>query len=201
MFYYAKEQEKYFNFSLTLSPSLFTRVWLSVILSPSSHHCMYVCGCVRISWSTAEWQVMCVFKALHVNPNDQHSELREAEFYDFYEVQNLKWREVKSTTTLTRSIILKRHRWLKRERTCCGSTNSRLLSRKSFSVSVEWRGRLLWANILSLSLSLSLSLRDTRSSQMGVVQFHYMWVAILASFHWSQNKLTIKPLHGKGGRE
>jgi two pore calcium channel protein 1 len=41
-----------------------------------------------------EWQVMCVFKALHVNPNDQHSELQEAEFYDFYEVQNLKWREV-----------------------------------------------------------------------------------------------------------
>ena len=161
MFYYAKEQEKYFNFSLTLSPSLFTRVWLSVILSPSSHHCMYVCGCVRISWSTAEWQVMCVFKALHVNPNDQHSELREAEFYDFYEVQNLKWREVKSTTTLTRSIILKRHRWLKRERTCCGSTNSRLLSRTSFSVSVEWRWRLLWANILSLSLSLSLSQRYT----------------------------------------
>jgi hypothetical protein len=38
---------------------------------------------------------MCVFKALHVNPNDQHSELQEAEFYDFYEVQNLKWREVK----------------------------------------------------------------------------------------------------------
>ena len=43
---------------------------------------------------TAEWQVMCVFKALHVNPNDQHSELRDTEFYDFYEVQNLKWREV-----------------------------------------------------------------------------------------------------------
>ena len=37
---------------------------------------------------------MCVFKALHENPNDQHSELRETEFYDFYEVQNLKWREV-----------------------------------------------------------------------------------------------------------
>ena len=37
---------------------------------------------------------MCVFKALHVNPNDQHLKLRQDEFYDFYEVQNLKWREV-----------------------------------------------------------------------------------------------------------
>ena len=42
----------------------------------------------------AEWQVMCVFKALHANPNDTHSELSDKEFYDFYEVQNLKWRQV-----------------------------------------------------------------------------------------------------------
>ena len=37
---------------------------------------------------------MCVFKALHMNPSEQHTELSETEFYDFYEVQNLKWREV-----------------------------------------------------------------------------------------------------------
>ena len=43
---------------------------------------------------TAEWQVMCVFKAMHINPSEQHTELSEQEFYDFYEVQNLKWREV-----------------------------------------------------------------------------------------------------------
>ena len=49
---------------------------------------------VKISLHPAEWQVMCVFKALHVNSNDRHSELKEAEFYNFYEVQNLKWREV-----------------------------------------------------------------------------------------------------------
>jgi two pore calcium channel protein 1 len=41
-----------------------------------------------------EWQVMCVFKALHVNPSNQIAELSEAEFFDFYEIQNLKWREV-----------------------------------------------------------------------------------------------------------
>ena len=43
---------------------------------------------------TAEWQVMCVFKAMHTNPSEQHAALSEKEFYDFYEVQNLKWREV-----------------------------------------------------------------------------------------------------------
>ena len=43
---------------------------------------------------TAEWQVMCVFKALHIVRSEQCTELSEKEFYDFYEVQNLKWREV-----------------------------------------------------------------------------------------------------------
>ena len=43
---------------------------------------------------TAEWQVMCVFKAMHTNPSEQHAELSEKEFYNFYEVQNFKWREV-----------------------------------------------------------------------------------------------------------
>ena len=38
---------------------------------------------------------MCVFKALHVDPTLQHKELSQEEFYDFYEVQNLKWREVR----------------------------------------------------------------------------------------------------------
>ena len=51
--------------------------------------------------STAEWQVMCVFKALHADPSNQHSELSEAEFSDFYEVQNLKWREVSGSLSLT----------------------------------------------------------------------------------------------------
>ena len=38
---------------------------------------------------------MCEFKALHLNPSEQHAELSEREFFDFYEVQNLKWREVR----------------------------------------------------------------------------------------------------------
>ena len=37
---------------------------------------------------------MCVFKAMHTKSNKQHTELSEEGFYDFYEVQNLKWREV-----------------------------------------------------------------------------------------------------------
>ena len=37
---------------------------------------------------------MCVFKAMHKEPGEQHAELSENEFYDFYKVQNLKWREV-----------------------------------------------------------------------------------------------------------
>ena len=151
---------KIFQFLIkSLSPSLFTRVWLSVILSPSSHHCMYVCGCVRISWSTAEWQVMCVFKALHVNPNDQHSELREAEFYDFYEVQNLKWREVKSTTTLTRSIILKRTGdWRGRGRAVVQQIPASC--QESLSQWVLNGGGGFCEQIFYLSLSLSLSLSE-----------------------------------------
>ena len=49
-----------------------------------------------LSLCLAEWQIMCVFKALHKNPQQQqqHSELSLTEFYNFYEVQNFKWREV-----------------------------------------------------------------------------------------------------------
>ena len=38
---------------------------------------------------------MCVFKALHKNCHEDHTPLRKEEFYSFYEVQNLKWREVR----------------------------------------------------------------------------------------------------------
>ena len=38
---------------------------------------------------------MCVFKALHKNHHEDHTPLRKEEFYSFYEVQNLKWREVR----------------------------------------------------------------------------------------------------------
>lgn len=41
-----------------------------------------------------EWQVMCIFKALHTNPNEQHTDLSVDEFYNFYEVRDLKWRQV-----------------------------------------------------------------------------------------------------------
>ena len=53
--------------------------------------CVYVLPFVYL----AEWQVMCVFKALLVNPREDHTHLSREEFYDFYEIQNLKWREVR----------------------------------------------------------------------------------------------------------
>ena len=43
----------------------------------------------------AEWQVMCVFKALHTNREEEHTDLCLEEFYTFYEVQNLKWTQVR----------------------------------------------------------------------------------------------------------
>ena len=43
---------------------------------------------------TAEWQVMCIFKALHRDPIEQHKELSLEEFYSFYEVRDLKWKQV-----------------------------------------------------------------------------------------------------------
>ena len=75
-----------------LTPSLTHTLSHSHTLSSLTHSLTLTCMYIHVY--TAEWQVMCVFKALHVNPNDTHSELREKEFYDFYEVQNLKWRKV-----------------------------------------------------------------------------------------------------------
>lgn len=37
---------------------------------------------------------MCVFKALHENHHD-NTPLSKEEFYNFHEVQNYKWREVR----------------------------------------------------------------------------------------------------------
>lgn len=39
---------------------------------------------------------MCIFKALHINPKEQHKELSLEEFYSFYEVRDLKWKQVYS---------------------------------------------------------------------------------------------------------
>ena len=44
--------------------------------------------------SAAEWQVMCIFKALHKDPHQQHQDLSLNEFYSFYEVRDLKWKQV-----------------------------------------------------------------------------------------------------------
>ena len=43
----------------------------------------------------AEWQVMCVFRALHKKRHQDHTPLSKKEFYSFYQVQNLKWRKVR----------------------------------------------------------------------------------------------------------
>ena len=38
---------------------------------------------------------MCIFKALHNDPKEQHKDLSLDEFYHFYEVRDLKWKQVK----------------------------------------------------------------------------------------------------------
>ena len=46
---------------------------------------------------TAEWQVMCIFKALHknVDPLEQQGHyLTKEEFRGLYEVRNLRWKSV-----------------------------------------------------------------------------------------------------------
>ena len=42
----------------------------------------------------AEWQVMCIFKALHKDPKQQHQEISLEDFYSFYELRDLKWKQV-----------------------------------------------------------------------------------------------------------
>ena len=56
--------------------------------------CTHIHAYTHIYTYVAEWQVMCIFKALHTNPNEQHTDLSVDEFYNFYEVRDLKWRQV-----------------------------------------------------------------------------------------------------------
>ena len=42
---------------------------------------------------SAEYHVMCIFKALQKDPAPQESLCLE-EFYNFYEMQNLQWKKV-----------------------------------------------------------------------------------------------------------
>ena len=43
---------------------------------------------------TAEWQVMCIFKALHKDAEQQDAGLSCSEFYSFYEMIGFKWKQV-----------------------------------------------------------------------------------------------------------
>ena len=45
----------------------------------------------------AEWQVLCIFKALHneVDMNRQQRRLTKDEFHRLYEVRDLKWKQVR----------------------------------------------------------------------------------------------------------
>ena len=37
---------------------------------------------------------MCIFKALHKDPKQQHQDLSLDEFYSFYEMQDFRWKRV-----------------------------------------------------------------------------------------------------------
>lgn len=43
-----------------------------------------------------EWQTMCIFKALHKDPKQQHQDLSLDEFYSFYEMQDFRWKRLDS---------------------------------------------------------------------------------------------------------
>ena len=43
---------------------------------------------------SAEWQVMCTFKALHNDPQQQQQHLSKEEFRRLYEMRNLNWKAV-----------------------------------------------------------------------------------------------------------
>ena len=53
---------------------------------------VYVCVCVCVS--AAEWQVMCIFKALNPDPQNRYQGLDLNNFLCFYEVIDFKWEEV-----------------------------------------------------------------------------------------------------------
>ena len=47
-------------------------------------------------YSAADFEVMCMFKALHKDTTyiGQHQPISREEFYNFYEVQDMRWKEV-----------------------------------------------------------------------------------------------------------
>ena len=77
------------------------RYYQSLIREYKRHAChiiLYWYYSVDPLKSAAEWQVMCIFKALHKDPKQQHQELSREDFYSFYEVQDLKWKQVRTTS-------------------------------------------------------------------------------------------------------
>lgn len=55
-----------------------------------------ITGIYYNNYTTADFEVMCMFKALHKDATHvgQHQPLSSEEFYNFYEVQDMRWKEV-----------------------------------------------------------------------------------------------------------
>ena len=63
----------------------------------------YWLNCSRV----AKWQVMCIFKALCKDPQQQQQYLSREEFFNLHDVRGLKWKQVASTVTMNWEQICK----------------------------------------------------------------------------------------------
>ena len=77
----------------------------SLYLHTSDIFCMYtvvakwrlqLCACAAFFVNSADFEVMCMFKALHKDTTyiGQHKPISREEFFSFYEVQDMRWKEV-----------------------------------------------------------------------------------------------------------
>ena len=78
VFCYSEEQSKYYLVCVL--------VWYIAIDLLSKK-------CIVLNF-VAKWQVMCIFKAMHADPHQQQSPLNREEFFNFNDIQSLKWKQV-----------------------------------------------------------------------------------------------------------
>lgn len=135
------------------------------------------------SYPLAEWQVMCIFKALHINEEEQDQGLTLEEFKKFYEVLDYKWTEVwlsqwpnNNYAHETRLLWVRAFSWMRMERKSCGFLGSQESSTKNF-LKVS-KGILSTTTIMS-------GLPKSWRSKLGLLHGSAwsLWKTIKPSFH------------------
>ena len=70
---------------------------------------MYMCKLLHLSLIIllAEFEVMCMFKALHKDSahTQPHQGISREEFYSFYEVQGMRWKQVGHTIVMHACVV------------------------------------------------------------------------------------------------